>query len=151
MDRPELPSEIEIAIALLAEQLGMTTEDFWAVCLRQKPRPPHWAEFWATLGRRLTSRGVLTNRSQKSRVNGNDMMNDTHRIAIAKGQKRKDKWTTTIHARGYTQNKLAGAAGVTPAFLSMCRSGERPAPKVLRERVETLTGWPADSWKRLGD
>ena len=86
---------------------------------------------------------LLQKREQLSIVNSNKMTPD-HRLAISKGRAEKDPFTVAARKAGYSQNTLAKAVGVKPSMLSMYRKGHRKIPLKRAERVQELTGWPAD-------
>jgi len=89
---------------------------------------------------------LLTNGAVKSRVNS-QKMHAEHKLAISKGQAKRDKrFKDTIRnaTPRYTQAVLAQAIGMQPSLLSMCRSGERAMYLSRARRIEALTGWPAD-------
>lgn len=75
-------------------------------------------------------------------------MTPEHKLAISEGRTGRDKFTAKIRAakpKGYSQNALAKALGIKPSLLSMYRTGERKIPLARAQRVQELTGWPADA------
>lgn len=88
-------------------------------------------------------REVLHKRLRSSSVNVD--MNADQRLAISKGQKGDAAFRKAIQAKGYTQNGLARAVGISPAVLSLHRNELRKIPKARAEAIEKLTGWPADA------
>ena len=87
-------------------------------------------------------REVLHKRLRSSSVNVD--MHADQRLAISKGQKGDEAFRKAIRAKGYTQNGLARAVGISPAVLSLHRNELRKIPKARAEAIQKLTGWPAD-------
>ncbi len=89
--------------------------------------------------------GVLHKRLRRATVNDVSMHAD-HRLAISKGQGDEDRaFRKAIRAKGYTQNALAKAVGINQAVLSLHRRELRKIPLARAQRIEALTGWPADA------
>lgn len=98
--------------------------------------------------------GALHNRSRKSRVSS---MQDVHRVAHSKGMKSRDAFLRAIQKarndtapHGYSMRSLAAALGISPAAVASHRlpksdPNHRPIPAVRAERIQDLTGWPADA------
>lgn len=86
---------------------------------------------------------VLHKRLRPSRVNVN--MHADQRLAISKGQGGDATFRKAIRAKGYTQNALARAIGVSPAVLSLHRNSLRKIPRARAEAIAKLTGWAADA------
>jgi len=92
--------------------------------------------------RLIHSPKVLHKRLRSSTVNSD--MHSEQRIAISKGQGGDPAFRKAIQAKGYTQNALARAVGVSPAVLSLHRNRLRKIPRSRAEAIQKLTGWPAD-------
>lgn len=75
------------------------------------------------------------------------MQADSRSLAISEGSKGgKDPFLRAIRARGFTMRSLAAKLGCPPSLLSMQRRAEdpRPMPTDRAQKIEQLTGWPAD-------
>lgn len=86
---------------------------------------------------------ALHKRLRSSSVNVD--MNADQRLAISRGQAGDAAFRKAIRAKGYTQNGLARAAGISPAVLSLHRNELRKIPRARAEKIAKLTGWPADA------
>lgn len=87
--------------------------------------------------------GVLHKRLRPSRMNVD--MHADQRLAISKGQGGDLSFRNAIRAKGFTQNSLAKAVGVSPAVLSLHRNKLRKIPRARAEAIAKLTGWAADA------
>jgi len=134
VDRDEL-----LRLADQAAALALENEKTAAMLRRQEARFREMAE-------EVTRERVLHNRLQPSTVNGN--MHSAQRLAISAGVSGDDAFLQTIRSakpKGYTQNALATAIGVSDGLLSLYRHGKRKIPLKRAKRIEKLTGWPADA------
>ena len=86
---------------------------------------------------------LLHKRLRRATVNVD--MNAEQRLAISRGQSGDQAFRKAIRAKGYTQNGLARAVGVSPAVISLHRNSLRKIPKARAEAIAKLTGWPADA------
>jgi hypothetical protein len=86
-------------------------------------------------------------------------MVDSHRVALSVSRVKRLKrdkgapdgpFMTAIQAKGFTQATLAQAIGIKQPTLSAHRKpkgdpNSRPIPTARAQRIQELTGWPADS------
>lgn len=88
----------------------------------------------------------LTKREHSHTVNSS-MMTAVHKVAISAGRKKKDAFLNAVRAKGLTMRGLAAELDIPPSLISMYRSAEdpRPIPRERAERIQALTGWPADA------
>lgn len=124
-----------------------TAREFWDIVSGRKPKPPGWDE---AFDRVFDPPPRLRSRKPSVSVNSN-MLTDAHRLAIAQGQGPGNKFQKMARKRGHTQNAVAKAVGVTPAYFSMCLKGTRALSLARRIKVEEMTGWPRDDWKKTTD
>ncbi len=93
---------------------------------------------------------------QRNTVKGEmETLTDTHRLNISAGRSPVDKKADPflahirnpkndrLHGKGYTLRSLATALEVSASMLSMNRR-THACPQTRADRVEALTGWPAD-------
>jgi len=91
----------------------------------------------------ILNTSTLTDVLMPVKVNVNTVT-DEHRMNIAKGQKPDDlAFAKVLAGKEFTQKRLAGQLRITPALLSMYRTGKRPIPRDRAAKVEELTGWKA--------
>jgi len=75
----------------------------------------------------------------------NSSMQTVHRVAISKGRA-KTPFMKAVTAAGYTLRSLATRLDTPVSLLSMYRAENgRPIPRARAERIEKLTGWPANA------
>lgn len=86
-------------------------------------------------------------------------MVESHRVALSVSAVKRLKrgrsvpdaaFMAAIQAKGYTQATLAAAVGIKQPTLSAHRKAKddpnsRPIPTARAERIQQLTGWPADA------
>lgn len=74
----------------------------------------------------------------------NTSMQTVHRVAISQGRA-KTPFQAKLGEADLTLRSLAKRLGVPVSLLSMYRAKDgRPVPRDRAERIEKLTGWPAD-------
>lgn len=83
-----------------------------------------------------------------SKVNVSTQMASTDRslsISAGHSKKRGDSFMAVIRSKGYTMRSLAAELGTHASLLSVQRKGDRPIPRERAEKIQQLTGWPADA------
>lgn len=98
---------------------------------------------------KLDARSQLPETGHSGKVNSR--MVQAHKMAISEGRNLKDPFLKAIRAakEKYVLRDLAVALDVSAAILSAHRlppnrESSRPIPQSRAERIQALTGWPAD-------
>lgn len=91
--------------------------------------------------------GALHQGPTKVNVSRDNMQATDRSLSISAGhsKKRGDSFMAVIRSKGYTMRSLASELGTHASLLSVQRKGDRPIPRERAEKIQQLTGWPADA------
>lgn len=80
----------------------------------------------------------------------NNVFTAEHKVEMSRAKvDPKNKLAQAAHRAGLSMADLARKAGVSPSLLNKASKGLRALPASAADTIQTLTGYPVSSWKRL--